>query len=76
MVVVSNFSAANPDLADISAGPVDAVYGWARGLPWTYGTTENLTVQAFEYNETDELVQRSFKGASAWIWRHYGLRAG
>ena len=54
MVVVSNFSAANLDLAAVTAGPVDAVYGWARGLPWAYGTTENLTVQTFEYNGTDD----------------------
>ena len=56
MVVLSNFSAANLNLADVTAGPVDAFYGArALGLPWTYGTTENLTVQTFEYNGTDDL---------------------
>ncbi len=56
MVVLSNFSAANLNLADVTAGPVDAFYGVrAHGLPWTYGTTENLTVQTFEYNGTDDL---------------------
>ena len=55
MVVLSNFSAANLNSADVTGGPVDAVYGWAQGLPWTYGTTENLTVQIFEYIGTDDL---------------------
>ena len=56
MVVLSNFSAANLNLADVSTAPVDAFYGArALGLPWTYGTTENLTVQTFEYNGTDDL---------------------
>ena len=56
VVVISNFSAANLDLVDVTAGPVDAFYGArALGLPWTYGTTENLTVLTFEYNETDDL---------------------
>ena len=56
MIVFSNFSAANLNLADINAGPVDVVYGvGAHGLPWPYGTTENLTVQTFEYNGTDDL---------------------
>ena len=56
MVVLSNFSAANLDLANVTGSPVDAFYG-ARtlGLPWTYGTTENLTVLTFEYNGTDDL---------------------
>ena len=57
MVVVSNFSAGNLDLAEVTAGPVDTFYGArAHGLPWTYGTTENLTVQTFEYNGTDDLA--------------------
>ena len=56
LVVLSNFSAANLDLANVSAGPVDAFYGArALGLPWTYGTNENLTVLTFEYNGTDDL---------------------
>ena len=56
MVVLSNFSAANLNPADVTAGPVDAVFGVrAHGLPWTYGTTESLTVQTFEYNGTDDL---------------------
>ena len=56
MVVLSNFSAANLRLVDVTAGPVDAVYGVrVHGLPWAYGTTESLTVQTFEYNGTDDL---------------------
>ena len=56
MVVLSNFSAGNLNPADVTAGPGDAVYGVrAHGLPWTYGTTESLTVQTFEYNGTDDL---------------------
>ena len=56
MVVSSNFSAANLDLTDVTSGPVDAVYGVrAHDLPWTYGTTESLAVQTFEYNGTDDL---------------------
>ncbi|EXJ84942.1 hypothetical protein A1O3_05617 [Capronia epimyces CBS 606.96] len=32
------------------------VYGvTARGLPWTYGTTQNLTIQTFDYSGTDDL---------------------
>ena len=56
MVVTSNFSAANLNVADVTDGPVDAFYGArALGLPWTYGTTENLTVLTLEYNGTDDL---------------------
>jgi hypothetical protein len=49
-VAHSNFSATNLKLIDVAADPVDAFFGSkAHGLPWTYGTMENLTVQTFDY---------------------------
>lgn len=42
---------------EVFADAVEAFYvAKTRGVPWTYGTTDNLIVQTFEYPESDGLA--------------------
>ncbi|ORY09323.1 hypothetical protein BCR34DRAFT_568699 [Clohesyomyces aquaticus] len=56
LLALSSFNATGFGSSAVTAGPVDAVYGaTVRGLPWPYGTTENLSVQLFDYNGPDNM---------------------
>jgi hypothetical protein len=53
---LSDFSAANLNLAAVGADPIDAVYEvLTRYLPWAYGTTDSRDFQTFEYKGLDVL---------------------